>query len=75
MSYEKLLALYHFCNQYHSGQWSRLYRLSCKIGKLIRPAHSEEYSAILESPGYEESRAFYDTLVSNYEAKRYHRDI
>ena len=24
-------ALHHFCMDYHGGQWSRLYRIGCKV--------------------------------------------
>ena len=31
MDFDRLLGLLYVCNHYHEGQWSRLYRLSCKI--------------------------------------------
>ena len=36
MTDEKLRGIYWFCADYHDGQWSRLYRLSCKIGRKLR---------------------------------------
>jgi hypothetical protein len=32
----KLATIYQFCADYHSGQWSRGYRLLCIIGKKLR---------------------------------------
>ena len=34
--YEKLLALSHFLNNYHSGQWSKGYRYLCLSLKALR---------------------------------------
>ena len=35
MSFETNATLYVFCADYHDGQWSRLYRIMCKIGKYL----------------------------------------
>jgi hypothetical protein len=32
-------ALYVFCMDFHSGQWSRLYRLGSRIGASLRDNH------------------------------------
>ena len=53
-----LLALYWFCAHYHSGQWSRGYRLLCRAGKRLR----EEYDIThpLDEPflGIESTRIY-----------------
>lgn len=36
MSFEKLAIIYVFCNDFHSGQWDRLYRIQSRIGKQLR---------------------------------------
>lgn len=70
MNSDRLLGLYHFCNLYHSGQWSRLYKLSCKIAKVYKPSFSEEYSTVLSRPGYEEAKDVFRRLVQG-ETKDY----
>lgn len=39
MSTDFKFALYVFCMDYHSGQWSRLYRIMCRIGANMRDSH------------------------------------
>jgi len=41
MSTEKLLALIKFGVEYHSGQWSRGYRLQCRATQLLRNRFDE----------------------------------
>jgi hypothetical protein len=48
-----------FCEDYHSGQWSRGYRLLCKLNANISDSYREELR---------ESEA-YLWLVSNYANK------
>lgn len=36
MSAKKLYAIMYFCNTYHSGQWSRGYKLMCLAQKLLK---------------------------------------
>ncbi len=63
MSPDKLLAVFHFCNGYHSGQWSREYRLLCRVMRVFVPARSEVYLEILDQPGYETAREYYQQLL------------
>ncbi len=55
MNYQRLLAVYHYCTLYHGGQFSREYRLLCKVQRLFRPSQSEEYPETLLSEGNEEA--------------------
>jgi hypothetical protein len=63
MNYQRLLALYHFCNLYHSGRSSRLYALGCKVSKHFTPTRAEEYPEVLSRPGYETALKIYLRLV------------
>ena len=36
MKVENLLAIYQFCADYHSGQWSRGYRLLCRTHTALK---------------------------------------
>ena len=36
MDFDKLATLYVFCADYHGGQWSRLYRLMCRLESHYR---------------------------------------
>jgi len=65
MSPEKLLALYHFCTAWHGGQWSREYRIGCRVSKVFTPARREEYLAVLSESEYSESRDYYLQLVKS----------
>jgi hypothetical protein len=65
MNTDKLLALYHFCNLYHGGQFTRLYRLGCKVSEVFTPSHSEEFVSILNKEGYEEARRIFLLLTKN----------
>ena len=74
MSFDKLAAIYVFCANYHSGQWSRLYRLMCRISATLS---DNAWEAIQDGTGraaedWEDAREVYLTLVANYEAGRYH---
>ena len=39
MSDTLMATLYTFCNDWHGGQWTRLYRLSCRLQKRIQRLH------------------------------------
>jgi hypothetical protein len=39
MKVADLLALYQFCADYHSGQWSRGYRFLCVVGSKLKRRH------------------------------------
>lgn len=65
MNQQKLLALYHFCNLYHDGQFSRLYRLGCKVSQTFTPSREEEYVSILNREGYEEAKYIFLLLTKD----------
>lgn len=62
MSGERLLGVYHYCNLHHTGQFSREYRVLCRVMKVFTPARSEESVDVLLKPGYEESLRVYEAL-------------
>jgi hypothetical protein len=71
MSTNKLYAIAHFANDYHSGQWSRGYRLLCMAHKLlIRKGLSSSLSnkSFIYS-GKHPSSKIYETLVKNHSEK------
>ncbi len=65
MSPDKLLALHHFCTAWHAGQFSREYRIGCRVSKVFTPSRSEEFIAILAKPDYEQAREYYVALVKS----------
>jgi hypothetical protein len=69
MNQQRLLALYHFCNMWHGGQWSREYALGCKVSRLFRPARSEEYLDCLALPDNVEAREIYVRLARGYHVR------
>ena len=69
MNPEFIFALYVFCMHYHSGQWSRLYRLMCRckvsnLSSLAEQAISEGTGRASEE--WEESHMYYLQLVELY---------
>ena len=55
--YTLIMALYILCSEYHSGQWSRGYRLMSRIATRYRPegvptmarlAYSDEWADVYE---------------------------
>lgn len=68
MNFDFRMALFVFCMHYHSGQWSRLYRIMCKLDGHVT---SNDEQAIAEGTGpnrgsYEESHRYYLELVELY---------
>ena len=61
-TFEGATALYAFCADYHSGQWSRGYRLLCRLGKRLKLSPLWEGYESLE----EDEREIYDELVEKY---------
>lgn len=51
-------ALYYFCSDYHSGQWSRGYRILCRVSRIFKPPLSNSMS--------EEAEPIYHLLVERY---------
>jgi hypothetical protein len=67
----RLAAIYTFCVHYHSGQWSRGYRLLCRSGKawerysMIRP-RVDYWETQIDKPDTLLAQA-YNYLVDNYQ--------
>jgi hypothetical protein len=59
-------AYYAYAVDYHSGQWSSLYKMICRISKYYRPGMSNNgYDSLSEN-----AQAIYDRLVTiQYEGK------
>ena len=67
------IALIYFCNSYHSGQWSRGYRLLCRAKNALKRYDKSEFSIVsnrvLETPieiMAEPIRRYYAELIKNY---------
>lgn len=70
MSARKLLCLAYFGMNYHSGQWSRGYKLMCRAQKLLRrKGLSTQLSISCDHPQSIENDKFYQRLVENYGEK------
>ena len=48
MSTDKLLAIYAFGAHFHSGQWSRGYRLMCRAQKALKQRNDIDWLALIE---------------------------
>ena len=72
--YQLLLALYHYCLGWHSGIRSREYRLLCRITRVFRPSHSEEYAHCLWDDENAQALEIYTTLVKNYQHETVSRE-
>lgn len=65
-------ALYVFCMDYHSGQWSRLYRILSKLGSQYRVSLRDSHIAAIrrgkDDPGneLETARTYYRELKRKY---------
>ena len=71
MNYETMLGVFHFCMAWHGGQWSREYRVMCRLfPKIINPRGREEYASVLAMPEYESGRAIYIALVKDMKEHR-----
>lgn len=63
MSNTKLFILLYFCNDYHSGQWSRGYKLMCKTQKALR---RRNLIPIIHSDSLLRQTTLYKELVEKY---------
>jgi hypothetical protein len=70
MNEQTMLGLYHFANQWHGGQSTRLYRLLCRVTARWAPARSDEYLRALARPDNAEARETYVGLVTNHTRAR-----
>lgn len=65
-------ALYVFCMDYHSGQWSRLYRILSKLGSQYRVSLGDSAIAAIrrgkDDPHgeWEQARVYYRQLKRKY---------
>lgn len=41
--------LYHYCAQYHGGQFSDLYRVLCKVANVYHPGRTESLESAIDS--------------------------
>lgn len=64
MSFEKLAGIYVYCNDHHTGQWSRLYRLQSRMGMRLSDGAWKAIRRGKDDPGneWEESRRVYRQL-------------
>jgi hypothetical protein len=56
MSFDKIAGTYVYCMDYHSGQWSREYRIMCKLENQYQLKLSD--SCILAIQGKRKSECF-----------------
>ncbi len=71
MSFDFTFALYVFCMDYHSGQWSRLYRIMSRISSRGIRVTDHAVAAIRrgkDDPNgeWEQSRIYYRQLKRKY---------
>lgn len=64
MSFEKLAGIAVYCMDFHDGQWSRLYRLRCRIDAHLHDNHIAAIRRGKDDPAneWEESRRVYRHL-------------
>jgi hypothetical protein len=65
---ELALALAHFANDYHSGQWSRGYRLLCAVQRRVRRWGWSDWRP-LDIPLSVGAEKIYRRLVARYADK------
>lgn len=68
MSAKKLYAIAHFCNDYHSGQSSRGYRLFCLAQRLLR-RKGLSFNADYPNKSWILKSTIYQILVDNHSEK------
>lgn len=72
MNYQTILGLYHFCNSWHGGQFSREYRIMCRL--RFTPRGREEYLECLATAENADAREVYlhfaRQALDNAEARR-----
>lgn len=64
-----ITALYALCSDYHSGQWSRGYRILSRIETSYRPRNLPDSEKIQSSDDWEEAREIYNELEIRYADK------
>lgn len=64
-----IVALLCLCSDYHSGQWSRGYRLLCRIQTRYRPRNMPTTRDNLNRDEWESVAMIYDALEEKYSGK------
>lgn len=67
MHTETLRGIYWYCADYHDGQWSREYRIMCRIGGRLK---ARQIHDPMQFPLSEHGVRIYERLVAKYESKR-----
>ena len=65
----RLVTLFNFCHDYHSGQWSRLYRLLCRTDRALERHLKAMYQ------GYYWSAANKGLTLVRYNDDRLYQDL
>lgn len=72
MNHDFAFGLYVFCMDYHTGQWSRLYRILSKLSTQYRVSLRDNHIAAIrrgkDDPGneWEQARTYYRELKRKY---------
>lgn len=64
-----IVALYCLCNDYHSGQWSRGYRILSRIVGAYKPHNIPSSREELDDDQWLDAANKYDELKARYENK------
>lgn len=62
MNYQRLLGLYHYCMNYHTGQSSREYKLLCKVQRSVAFSGSHQLLDCLLDVENQEAGRLYERL-------------
>ena len=65
MRFDLYAALWQFCCRYHSGQWSRGYRILSRLSRVYHPGLSVQNNRIESA----EHKAIYKKLANKYRDK------
>jgi len=77
MSFDKLAGIYVYCMNYHTGQWSRLYRIMSRISGFYKLRLKDSIIHAIEDKecdpynDYSIARDIYETLIKNHEEQSY----
>lgn len=65
LNFDRVEAFYWFCVDYHRGQFSKEYRLMCKLSRIFTP------SRLSNGPSSEEALDIYVSLCEKYATTRF----
>jgi hypothetical protein len=65
--YDTLMALAHFCNYYHSGQWSKGYRYLCLTRNALQRYYDITYPIDIDLNSAQ--KRIFNYLVKHYKNK------